>query len=78
MVMLGLKWLVTVVYNIIDVKKFIGEDRLIELIDPVVVEEKSCPGEEQLLQAFEQLSLECVNESPVDGPTMVDVATQLR
>ncbi|ESR46605.1 hypothetical protein CICLE_v10003367mg, partial [Citrus x clementina] len=55
------------------IKKYFEEDRLNEIIDPLIMGDRSCSGNQQQLQAFAHLIFECVNESPVDRP-MVDVA----
>ncbi|GAY60142.1 hypothetical protein CUMW_199710 [Citrus unshiu] len=60
------------------VKKYFEEDRLNEIIDPLIMGDRSCSGKEQQLQAYAHLIFECVNESPVDRPTMVDVAKKLK
>lgn len=60
------------------VKKHVENNRLGEIVDPIVVEDKSCPEKEQQLQALLQLIFECVNESAGDRPTMVYAAKQLR
>lgn len=41
----------TVVYKNY-VQKFVEDDRLIELTDPVVVEDKSCPGKRATIASF--------------------------
>ncbi|KAK9219131.1 hypothetical protein WN943_007770 [Citrus x changshan-huyou] len=55
------------------VKKYFEEDRLNEIIDPLIMGDRSCSGKEQQLQAYAHLIFECVNESPVDRPTMGQV-----
>ena len=60
------------------VKKYFEEDRLNEIIDPLIMGDRSCSGKEQQLQSYAHLIFECVNESPVDRPTMVDVAKILK
>lgn len=60
------------------VKNHVENNRLQEIVDPVVVEDRSFPGKEQQLLAFVLLIFECVSESPADRPTMMHVAKQLR
>ncbi|KDO57276.1 hypothetical protein CISIN_1g020364mg [Citrus sinensis] len=60
------------------VKNHVENNRLQEIVDPVVVEDRSFPGKEPQLLAFVLLIFECVGESPADRPTMMDVAKKLR
>ncbi|KAJ4719455.1 putative Receptor protein kinase [Melia azedarach] len=62
------------------VKKYIENNRFIEIVDPIIIEDRSWPKKEkeQKLQAFQKLIFQCVAELPEDRPTMVDVAKQLR
>ena len=64
-----------------NVKRLSGQNcRFKEMVDSIIIEDKSCTctGKEQQLQAFKQLTLQCMDFSPEDRPTMVDVAKQLR
>ncbi|XP_031282872.1 somatic embryogenesis receptor kinase 1-like [Pistacia vera] len=58
--------------------KFIEDDKFVEVVDPILLKDKSCPIKEKLLQALTELILKCVCESAEDRPTMIDVAKQLR
>ncbi|KAJ0043219.1 hypothetical protein Pint_17870 [Pistacia integerrima] len=60
------------------VKKYFENDRLIEIVDPIIVGEELSPVKEQQLQAFTEFALKCVSESAEDRPTMVDIAKQIR
>ncbi|GAY60146.1 hypothetical protein CUMW_199740 [Citrus unshiu] len=51
---------------------------LLKIVDPIIVQDLSCTEKEQQLHASAQLTFECLNESPIDRPTMVDVARRLR
>lgn len=62
-------------------KKLCGQNcRFKEILDSIIFEDKSCTctGKEQQLQAFKLLTLQCMDFSPEDRPTMVDVAKHLR
>ncbi|KAJ0013282.1 hypothetical protein Pint_19841 [Pistacia integerrima] len=59
------------------VKKYIEQDRFTEIVDPIVVGSGLSPEKEEQLQAFAELAFKCIS-SPVDRPTMIDVAKQLR
>ncbi|XP_031253809.1 non-functional pseudokinase ZED1-like [Pistacia vera] len=60
------------------VKKYFGNNRLDEIVDPIIVGDGQCLEEKEKLQAFTELALKCVSESAEDRPTMIDVAKQLR
>ncbi|KAH9755135.1 protein kinase domain-containing protein [Citrus sinensis] len=59
-------------------KKYVEENGLNEMVDPMMIEEGLCPRKEQLLQAYLDFAFKCVSESPEERPTMIDVAKQLR
>lgn len=59
-------------------KKYVEENGLNEMVDPMIIEEGLCPRKEQLLQAYLDFAFKCVSESPEERPTMIDVAKQLR
>ncbi|KAJ0013279.1 hypothetical protein Pint_19842 [Pistacia integerrima] len=60
------------------VKKYFGNNRLDEIVDPIIVGDGLCLEEKQKIQAFTELALKCASESAEDRPTMIDVAKQLR
>ncbi|KAI9184931.1 hypothetical protein LWI28_002580 [Acer negundo] len=62
------------------VKKHSENNRLFEIVDPIIVgdDQGLCPEKEQQLQDFTELALRCASVSPEDRPTMIDVAKQLR
>ncbi|KAK3200124.1 hypothetical protein Dsin_023539 [Dipteronia sinensis] len=60
------------------VNKHIENDRFKEIVDPVIVGDGLCNNKEQQLQAFGDLAIECSSQSPINRPTMVDVAKQIR
>ncbi|KAH9755130.1 serine/threonine-protein kinase ZRK3 [Citrus sinensis] len=53
---------------------YLEDKRFTEIAAPIIVQDVSCIEKEQQLHASAQLTLECVNNSPEDRPTMVDVA----
>ena len=57
---------------------YLENNRFTEIADPIIVQDLSCTGKEHQLQACARLTLECLNESPVYRPTMVDVVKRLR
>lgn len=59
-------------------KKYVEENGLNEMVDPMIIEEGLCPRKEQLLQDYLDFAFKCVSESPEERPTMIDVAKQLR
>ena len=59
-------------------KNYLQNNRLTEIADPIIVQDLSCTETEHQFQACARLTLECLNESPVDRPTMVDVTKRLR
>ncbi|GAY31761.1 hypothetical protein CUMW_280520 [Citrus unshiu] len=59
-------------------KNYFEDNRFTEIVDPIIVQDLSCTEKEQQLHASAQLTFECLNESPIDRPTMVDVARRLR
>lgn len=66
-------------FNLMEyVKKAFEDNRFSEMVDPMIFEDISCTGKEQQLESFKQLALKCVDLSPEDRPTMVDVGKQLR
>ncbi|KAI9186920.1 hypothetical protein LWI28_022291 [Acer negundo] len=60
------------------VNKHIENNRFKEIVDPVIVGDGLCNNKEQQLQAFAVLAIECSSQSPINRPTMVDVAKQIR
>ncbi|KAJ0013278.1 hypothetical protein Pint_19845 [Pistacia integerrima] len=60
------------------VMKLIEDGRFEEVVDPILLRDKSCPIKEKLLQTLTELVLKCVCESAEDRPTMIDVAKQLK
>lgn len=62
------------------VKKLLEDNRFSEIVDPMIFEDISCTGngKEHQLESFKQLALKCVELSPEDRPTMVDVGKRLR
>ncbi|KAH9755149.1 serine/threonine-protein kinase ZRK3 [Citrus sinensis] len=59
-------------------KKYVEENGLNEMVDPMIIEEGLCPRKEQLLQDYLDFAFKCVSESPEERPTMIDMAKQLR
>ncbi|KAJ4706496.1 putative Receptor protein kinase [Melia azedarach] len=59
-------------------KKHVENNEFDEIVDPIIAEDRFCAGKELQLQAFVKLAFNCIKKSPVDRPTMVDVAKQLR
>ena len=59
-------------------KKFIEDNSFTEIVDRLIIQDILCLRKEQQLHAFAQLMSECLKPSPVDRPTMVDVAKKLR
>ncbi|KAH9755140.1 serine/threonine-protein kinase ZRK1 [Citrus sinensis] len=59
-------------------KNYLQNNRFTEIADPIIVQDLSCTETEHQFQACARLTLECLNESPVDRPTMVDVTKRLR
>ncbi|KAH9689324.1 Wall-associated receptor kinase-like 2 [Citrus sinensis] len=59
-------------------KKFIEDNSFTEIVDRIIIQDILCLRKEQQLHASAQLMFECLKESPVDRPTMVDVAKKLR
>ncbi|ESR46595.1 hypothetical protein CICLE_v10001615mg [Citrus x clementina] len=59
-------------------KKFIEDNSFTEIVDRLIIQDILCLRKEQQLHAYAQLMSECLKESPVDRPTMVDVAKKLR
>ncbi|XP_052298049.1 non-functional pseudokinase ZRK2-like isoform X1 [Citrus sinensis] len=57
---------------------YLQNNRFTEIADPIIVQDLSCTEKEHQLQACARLTLECLNESAVDRPTMVDVTKRLR
>lgn len=45
------------------VKKHVENNKLGEIVDPIIVEDKSCSDKDKQLQTLVQLIFECVNES---------------
>ncbi|XP_052298074.1 serine/threonine-protein kinase ZRK3-like [Citrus sinensis] len=59
-------------------KKFIEDNSFTEIVDRIIIQDILCLRKEQQLHAYAQLMSECLKQSPVDRPTMVDVAKKLR
>lgn len=59
-------------------KKYVEENGLNEMVDPMIIEEGLCSRKEQLLQDYLDFAFKCVSESPEERPTMIDMAKQLR
>ncbi|GAY33704.1 hypothetical protein CUMW_287660, partial [Citrus unshiu] len=57
---------------------YLQNNRFTEIADPIIVQDLSCTEKEHQLQACARLTFECLNESPVDRPTMVVVTKRLR
>ncbi|XP_057962374.1 serine/threonine-protein kinase ZRK1-like [Malania oleifera] len=59
-------------------KYFVENNRLSEIVDPVVLKEVAGrPGMEQQLKDFATVVLRCINLTVEDRPTMIDAAKQL-
>ncbi|XP_044471808.1 serine/threonine-protein kinase ZRK1-like [Mangifera indica] len=59
-------------------KKCIEQNRLTEIVDPIIVGTGLSSEKEELLQEFQELAFKCLSDSEEDRPTMVDAAKQLR
>ncbi|KAH9689331.1 serine/threonine-protein kinase ZRK3 [Citrus sinensis] len=57
-------------------KNYLEDKRFTEIAAPIIGQDIPCVEKEQQLHASAQLILECVNNSPEDRPTMVDVAKE--
>ncbi|KAK3200113.1 hypothetical protein Dsin_023528 [Dipteronia sinensis] len=59
-------------------EKCLGNNKFIEIVDPIILEDGLCLTKKQQLKDFIALALKCTSESPEDRPPINDVAQQIR